>query len=194
MTNSLERAGSTLAQMVLAVSAVIALLQYIQSVEQNKTEAALSLIAIHNNERFYDARQGFLQAYFSLFQDESLKSLPPDQLAAVLPDYVIAQSRSEGGSKELTREQLDLVSLALIHLYDTAAACIKDGVCRQDITDEHFRNFIRLLLLAYHNKLPEWRKTFAGLGVDSQALLDHKIHPQNLIQTACAEVGLKFCI
>jgi hypothetical protein len=190
--NMLDRAGSTLAQVVIAVSAVIALLQYMQSVEQNKTEAALSLISIHNNERFYDARQGFLQAYFSLFQDENLKGLPADQLAAALPDYVIAQTRDTTG-KELTREQLDLISLALIHLYDTAARCVGDGVCRKDITDYHFRSFMRLLLLAYQNKLPEWQRTFGGLGQDSQALIDNKIRPMNLFQSACSEMGLSFC-
>ncbi|NJM34166.1 MAG: hypothetical protein HC850_04980 [Rhodomicrobium sp.] len=192
MMNMLDRTGSTLAQLVIAVSAVVALLQYMQSVEQNKTEAALSLIAIHNNERFYDARQGFLQAYFSLFQDETLRALPEDQRAAVLPDYVIANTRDTTG-RELTREELDLISLALIHLYDTAARCIRDGVCRQDITDYHFRSFMRLLLLAYQNKLPEWQQTFAGLGNDSRALLDNRIRPTNLLQSACAEIGLRFC-
>jgi hypothetical protein len=192
MKGSFERFGSTLAQMILAVSAVVALAQYIQSVEQNKTTAALSFIAIHNNERFYDARQGFLQAYFSLFQDQTLNGLPPDQRAALLADYVVAQSR-QPGARELTRGQLDLLALSLIHLYDSAAKCVKEGVCRQDITDYHFRNFIQLLLLAYDKRIPEWQQTFTGLSDDSRALLDRKIQTRSLLQGACMSVGLDFC-
>ena len=180
---------------IMAVTAIIAVAQYVQSVQQSKTTASIAFISIHNNERFYDARQEFLNAQKELLksiEDPKFANIPMDQRRQIVRDWVIAKeiSNNPGTSQTEITDKQDNLGLALIQLYDAVAKCMEESICRADIADHHFRGFAQLILDSYKTKLPEWEKQFRGIGDDTERLAKGEIAEKNFAQTMCTMVGL----
>jgi len=194
MANSTGRMGS-IPLWVMAVTAVIAVAQYVQSVQQSKTTASIAFITIHNNERFYDARQEFLNAQKELLksiEDPKFANIPIEQRRDIVRDWVIAKeiSNNPSSSQESIADKQDNLGLALIQLYDSVAKCMEESICRADIADHHFRGFAQLILDSYKTKLPQWDKQFHGIGVDTERLAKGEITDKNFAQVMCSMVGL----
>jgi Tfp pilus assembly protein PilE len=198
MADTVQRVGSV-PLWVMAITAVIAVAQYVQSVQQSKTTASIAFISIHNNERFYDARQEFLNAQKELLksiEDPKFANIPIEQRRDIVRDWVIAKeiSNNPAKSEESITDKQDNLGLALIQLYDSVAKCMDESICRADIADHHFRGFAQLILNSYKGKLPQWEKQFQGIGHDTERLAKGEISDKNFAQGMCAMVGLdKYC-
>jgi hypothetical protein len=195
MADTIQRVGSV-PLWVMAVTAVIAVAQYVQSVQQSKTTASIAFISIHNNERFYDARQEFLNAQAELLksiEDPRFVNIPVEQRRDIVRDWVIAKEISSNPalSEEAIKDKQDNLGLALIQLYDSVAKCMEESICRADIADHHFRGFAQLILNSYKTKIPEWEKQFQGIGGDTERLAKGEITDKNFAQGMCAMVGLE---
>lgn len=192
-----QHSGSA-ALWVMAITAIIAVAQYVQSVQQSKTNASIAFISIHNNERFYDARQEFLRARGELLDqinDPRFRDIPIEQRREIVRDWVIAKQISDkpGESESDIQERQDNLGLALIQLYDSVAKCIEESICRQDIADHHFRGFAELILLAYRGQIPDWDQQFNGIGDDAERLAKGEIQAKSLPQLVCTWAGVGFC-
>ncbi|MGF1619468.1 MAG: hypothetical protein ACFCUR_02500 [Rhodomicrobiaceae bacterium] len=195
MADRIQRMGSV-PLWVMAVTAVIAVAQYVQSVQQSKTTASIAFITIHNNERFYDARQEFLNAQAELLkniEDPRFVNIPVEQRRDIVRDWVIAKeiSNNPAASEDAIKDKQDNLGLALIQLYDSVAKCMEESICRADIADHHFRGFAQLILDSYKAKIPEWNKQFQGIGGDTERLAKGEITDKNFAQGMCAMVGLE---
>ncbi len=203
MRNSIQSFSSTAAQIIIAISAVIALLQYIESVNQSKTNAALSFIAIHNNERFYDARKALLEAELAVETQAKtrhkeigfdLKDLEGSLLKEIKRDIALSTATKDNEKIQEKTLELDISALSLIYLYDSAAECVQAGACRYDITDQHFLTFMKLILESYKSKIEEWKKELndGNLSNKSKMFRDREIKERNFIQQALSVIGLPF--
>ena len=143
----------------------------------------IAFISLHNNERLYDARKQLFdqeaEIVTRLRNDQiNVESFPQQTIERLLRDYRIAQVKND--------DLFDFRGMSLVQLYDATARCMERGLCKYDITNHHFRDMARKVLLSYRAVIPTWRVVYdiSDLGVDACRLAEGEIQDSNLIESS----------
>lgn len=184
MDQAFQTSRFTKGTIVIAVVGLIfTAAQLWESNRQSRTQAAIAFISLHNNERLYDARKQLFdleaEIVARLRNDQiNVESFPQQTIERLLRDYRIAQVKND--------DLFDFRGMSLVQLYDATARCMERGLCKYDITDHHFRDMARKVLLSYRAVIPTWRVVYdiGDLGVDACRLAEGEIKDSNLLESS----------
>ncbi len=168
---------------VAIIGLIFTAAQLWESNRQSRTDAAIAFISLHNNERLYDARKQLFdleaEIVTRLRNDQiNVESFPQQTIERLLRDYRIAKVQHD--------DLLDFSGMSLVQLYDATARCMDRGLCKFDITDHHFKDMARKVLVSYRAVIPTWRVVYDihDLGVDACRLAEGEIKDTNLLESS----------
>ncbi len=174
--------------LVAIVGLMFTAAQLWESNRQSRTQAAIAFISLHNNERLYDARKQLFDLEAEIVNrlrtDQiDVSAFPQQTIERLLRDYRFAQVNND--------ELFDFRGMSLVQLYDATARCMDRGLCKYDITDHHFRDMARKVLVSYRSVIPTWRVVYdiRDLGEDACRLAEGEIPQNSLIESSIELIG-----